>query len=120
MNDRRYCLAWLRSNKEFTLVQDSFKFIQVRSLEEKCRKEDVLPRIDMPSEKQCEYINLLDECVKKIFAGFIETESLPECVAVNKNSSKKGKKIPHLRVKKIYTGLVVANPFNFSCRCFIL
>lgn len=82
INDRRYCLAWLKSNKEFTLVQDSFKFIQVESLEEKCRKEDVLPRIDMPSEKQREYINLLEECVKKIFAGFIETESLPECMVI--------------------------------------
>ncbi|MDY3828421.1 MAG: hypothetical protein SOZ71_06520 [Clostridium sp.] len=40
-------------------------------------------------------------------------------VGVNKNSPKKGRKIPHLRVKN-YTGLVVANPRNFSWRCFIL
>lgn len=79
LNDRKYCLVWLKNNKDYTLVQDSFRHLNVQSLEDKCREDDLLPRVEEPSDGELKYINLLKDCAKEIFKGFIDIDNLPEC-----------------------------------------
>lgn len=79
LNERRYCLVWLKKNSDYTLVQDSFKYLNVQSLEEKCKEENILPKITEPTFREEKYINLLKECVKELFIGFLDLENLPSC-----------------------------------------
>lgn len=82
LNERKYCLVWYKENKEYTLVQDSFKYLGYDSLEEKCAKENILPKINEPSLKEKQYIDTLKECVKEIFQGFFELEKMPSCMVI--------------------------------------
>lgn len=79
LNERKYCLVWLRKNSDYTLVQDSFEYLNVQSLEEKCKEENILPKITEPTLREEKYINLLKECVNELFIGFLDLENLPSC-----------------------------------------
>lgn len=79
LNERKYCLLWLKKNSDYTLVQDSFKYLNVKSLEEKCEEENILPKVTKPTLREEKYINILKGCVKEIFIGFLELEDLPSC-----------------------------------------
>lgn len=79
LNERKYCLIWSKNNNDYTLVQDSFAYMGVQSLENKCMKADILPRVSSPSDKEKVYINLLEKCAKEIFKDFLEIDSIPKC-----------------------------------------
>lgn len=83
LNERKYCLNWIKNNKDYSLVQDTFKYIGVQSIESKCREEDILPRVSMPEKLETKYIKLLEECAKEIFLGFFNTTDLPNCMVIN-------------------------------------
>lgn len=79
LNERKYCLSWLRKNSDYTLVQDSFSYLDVQSLEDKCEEENVLPKINSPTVMEEKYLNVLIECTKELFIGFLQLENLPSC-----------------------------------------
>lgn len=79
LNERKQCLLWLKKNSEYRLVQDSFKYLNVQSLEDKCSEENVLPQISKPTIREQEYIDILENCIKELFMCFLEIESLPIC-----------------------------------------
>ena len=91
INERKYCLAWIKENPQYTLVQDSFRYISVQCLEDKCRAENILPEISVPKHKEKDYINILEECTREIFKDFLKTDELPICNVIrNVNSSVSG------------------------------
>lgn len=79
LNERKFCFSWLKKNSEYSLVQDSFRYLDVQSLEEKCEEENVLPKISKPTLSEEKYIHLLINCVKELFSSFLQLESLPIC-----------------------------------------
>ena len=82
-NERKYCLNWLKNNKDYTLVQDTFRYIGVKSIEQKCTEKDILPKISHPDEIQLKYINLLEQCTKEIFKGFFDIDNTPICMVIS-------------------------------------
>lgn len=66
-------------NSDYTLVQDSFSYLDVKSLEDKCEEENVLPKINSPTVMEEKYLNVLIECTKELFIGFLQLENLPSC-----------------------------------------
>ncbi|MEA5010037.1 hypothetical protein [Clostridium tyrobutyricum] len=79
LNERKQCLFWIKENLEYRLVQDSFKYLNVKSLESKCSQENVLPQINRPTICEQKYIDILKSCVKELFTDFLEIENLPIC-----------------------------------------
>jgi|GEM_PF-2253699 len=81
LNERKYCLEWFKQNRQYTLVQDTFKYIGIKSLEEKGEEENVLPIIAPLTKKQKQYVDILVKCINEIFRGFFE-EKFPECMCI--------------------------------------
>ena len=77
INERKYSISWLYNNKDYTLVQDSFRLLNVQRLEDKCEEEGVLPKIQEPNQEQRKYISILENCIKEIYQGFFEVERMP-------------------------------------------
>jgi len=82
LNTRKYSLEWHRNNKDYTLVQDTFRYLGIQSLEDRCSEEDILPKINFPTLKEEIYINILKDCVKELFEGFLDLEKSPECKVI--------------------------------------
>lgn len=79
LNNRKYCAEWIKNNPEYILVQDSFKYLGIQSLEEKCEEENILPKVTKPTKVEQKYIRILQNCIKEIFADFFKNGELPEC-----------------------------------------
>ncbi|MGL5149308.1 MAG: hypothetical protein ACRC7N_01890 [Clostridium sp.] len=108
---RRYCLDWIKKNRDFKLVQDSFIWLGFLPVEVKCSSLGILPEVKLPHSDQENFIRVLQECIADVFSGFFEIESLPECkVITNVKASVSGyASVASIREKK-------SNNYGFKYR----
>ncbi|HEY5561591.1 MAG TPA: hypothetical protein VIK72_07500 [Clostridiaceae bacterium] len=123
-NRRKQALSWLRVQDEnYNLVQDSFQYLGVNTLEEKCNANNGFTLICPPNSTELKYINVLEVCVSELFKDFLNIKELPVCqVIANSQASWNGMadclklkekkynkygyriryELPHVSIKRIF------------------
>ncbi|HEY5561576.1 MAG TPA: hypothetical protein VIK72_07425 [Clostridiaceae bacterium] len=89
---RKQALSWLRmQNENYNLVQDSFQYLSVNTLEEKCDANNGFTLICPPNSTELKYINVLEVCDSELFKDFLNINELPVCqVIANSQASWNG------------------------------
>lgn len=91
-NRRKQALSWLRMGEEnYTLVQDSFKYLGYDTLEEKCEANNGFTLLSDPNSTEINYIKVLEACVSDLFKDFLDVNEIPNCqVIINSQASWNG------------------------------